>query len=454
MRLRKWLAAIFAAAAVFLLFSGCSVGTGVESLLLPPKLSDEQSRINKALSDTAGKNISLKYPKTGDYRSPFIIKNLDKEENEEAIAFYEKSGVGGSALRMALLDRKDGQWISTADHACPGTEVDKVMISDFGQSGETTVVVGYTLINQNYKMLEAYSYENGTLKVLYTDKYSEMESFDINNDGANELILISSALQNTAKSLALNALNADEASGGTPLAKVLVRSGDSFSEISEVEMDNIAIGYTSIVKGKVGVGIPALFVDTLVWSDQIETQVLYFENGKLSNPLYHKIEVLDATMRPYGYASMDIDGDGVVEIPVPAAFPGYETLSSEEQLFYADWYVFEQYALIKKNSGYLNVNESYCFMLPSRWQGFVTAKQDASSGEVVFYKYAGTLSDSTTELMRIFVGKKGTDDAKKADGYKVVASKGQIEYMVKVPDDVSEALLPTQSEILLNFYVF
>lgn len=454
MRLKKWLAVEIAAAAVFLLFSGCSVGTGIESLLLPPKLSEEQSRINKALSDTAGKNISLKYPKSGDYRSPFIIKNLDGEENEEAIAFYEKSGVGGSALRMALLDRKDGQWVSTADHACPGTEVDKVMISDFGQSGETTVVVGYTLINQNYKVLEAYSYQNGTLKIFYTDKYSEMESFDINNDGTNELILISSGVQNTAKSIALNALNPDEASGGIPFAKVLVRNGDSFSEISRVELDTIAIGYTSIVKGSVGVGIPALFIDTLVWSDQIETQILYFENGALSNPLYQKIEVLNATMRPYGYASMDIDGDGIVEIPIPAPFPGYETLSSEEQFFYADWYVFEQYALTKKNSGYLNVNESYCFMLPSRWQGKVTAKQDVSTGETVFYKYSGSLSDSNTELMRIFVGKKGSDDAKKADGYKVLASKGQMEYMVKVPSGESEELLPTQSEILLNFYVF
>jgi len=159
-------------------------------------------------------------------------------------------------------------------------------------------------------------------------------------------------------------------------------------------------------------------------------------------------------MRPYGYASMDIDGDGIVEIPIPAPFPGYETLSSEEQFFYADWYVFEQYALTKKNSGYLNVNESYCFMLPSRWQGKVTAKQDVSTGETVFYKYSGSLSDSNTELMRIFVGKKGSDDAKKADGYKVLASKGQMEYMVKVPSGESEELLPTQSEILLNFYVF
>ena len=45
----------------FLLLTGCSFSTGIDTLIAPPKLSREQEYIYNALKNYTGANISLKY---------------------------------------------------------------------------------------------------------------------------------------------------------------------------------------------------------------------------------------------------------------------------------------------------------------------------------------------------------------------------------------------------------
>lgn len=61
------------------LLTGCGIGSSVDTLLLPPMLSDEQEAIYTALTASAGSNISLVYPRWGAYRSAFVFYDLDME---------------------------------------------------------------------------------------------------------------------------------------------------------------------------------------------------------------------------------------------------------------------------------------------------------------------------------------------------------------------------------------
>ena len=58
---------IKAAAAFFALLTltGCS-SASVDTLLTPPKLSEEQSAVYEALMKSVGRDIRLQYPKSGD----------------------------------------------------------------------------------------------------------------------------------------------------------------------------------------------------------------------------------------------------------------------------------------------------------------------------------------------------------------------------------------------------
>ncbi|MGN0586792.1 MAG: hypothetical protein ACI4JF_05840, partial [Oscillospiraceae bacterium] len=74
---RKKCMAFAALALSVSMLSGCIPGGGIESLLYPPELSEEQEEIFSALTDSVGDNISLQYPKGGSNRSPVVIWDID-----------------------------------------------------------------------------------------------------------------------------------------------------------------------------------------------------------------------------------------------------------------------------------------------------------------------------------------------------------------------------------------
>ena len=76
-----------------LLLTGCSLNTSIDALLTPPKLSTQQEQIYTALKNFTGPNISLKYPRAGDYLSAFIVDDIDNDSEEEAIVFYKKNTI-------------------------------------------------------------------------------------------------------------------------------------------------------------------------------------------------------------------------------------------------------------------------------------------------------------------------------------------------------------------------
>ena len=118
----------------------------VEGVLSPPSLTAQQNNIYEALKKQVGSDIQLCYPQNGEYRSAFIIKNIDDEPTEEAIVFY-KSGLEttrSSNLRINVLDQQeDGSWISACDIAGSGFEVDRVGFGAFGTGNRINIVVGY-----------------------------------------------------------------------------------------------------------------------------------------------------------------------------------------------------------------------------------------------------------------------------------------------------------------------
>ena len=103
-----------AAASLSLLLTGCSFGATIDSLLVPPGLSQEQEQIYQALQNAVGKDIKLQYPTSGDYLSAFILSDFDRDGAEEALVFYDKTGLSAAenTLRMNILDKDGSSWRS------------------------------------------------------------------------------------------------------------------------------------------------------------------------------------------------------------------------------------------------------------------------------------------------------------------------------------------------------
>ena len=422
------------------LFSGCAYSNmNIEGLLNAPKLSEEQSEIHKALTESTGNNIELKYPLSGNNRSAFVIYNLDDEPTDEAIAFYQKNNASSdeSIIRINILDQINGKWQSVFDVHSVGTDVDKVILSKLGSDNQVNIIVGYGLLNQNEKALQIYNYSNGILNSMYSYIYSVTETIDMDMDNMNELITITKSNDN------------NEA-----VAKLFKWSNDTVINTSSIAMDKYTVSYTNIVKGMIDDETSAIYVDCLKSDGTLQTEVLMFKNNQLQNPLVENSLTIN-TSRPSGYFSTDINNDGVIEIPVTMPFTGYETNKNINSIVpMVNWNILNSDGNLENEfSSYYNLNDSYLIILNARWLGFVTVKEDTAADETVFHKYNKESPDNMTELMRISATTHQKSPEYKQKGYKIIKSQGQIDYLVKFGNEKEEQLVWTMDELLDNFYI-
>jgi len=425
--------------------SGCSaVSFTVDGLLNAPKLTEEQSEIHQALIAAVGSNITLKYPKNGENRSAYVIADIDGEEGDEAIVFYEYgSGGNGDGLRVNLLDKDDkGKWYSVKELAGAGTDVDRVIISPMGDYNRTSVLVGYQTITSEDKTLEVYSYNDGDFKRVGLNTYSVLETLDINSDRYNELI----AIERTTNT---------ETGAVSAAASMLDMKDGELVKGDAIEMCTGVVSYEASLTGLLNPEHEAIFIDGINAEGMMQTEVVYYRYSGLQNPMQQSPEkLLPLCTRPAGYFSADMDGDGVVEIPGTQAMTGYENAVAEEMVYMTTWNVYEDFFnLAEKYRGYYSISDGYFFSFPNRWKDKVTVKRDPDTDELVFYKYDGDINSSMGEIMRIAVSAKSKSGAFSDDGYSLIDSKGQLDYLVKLPADRREQLILTIDEVKNNFYI-
>lgn len=94
-----------------LLLSACSsFQPNLTDLMQSPKLTEEQAEIYEALTNAADvSDVQLKYPKSGDYRSAFVMFDLDADGEDEALVFYNMPSWGGN-VRIMVLDHQQDEW--------------------------------------------------------------------------------------------------------------------------------------------------------------------------------------------------------------------------------------------------------------------------------------------------------------------------------------------------------
>lgn len=392
-----------------LLLCGCSAA--VENMLTPPKLTAEQNEIYSALINSVGQNVKLKYPRSGDHRSAFVLYDLDDEPDDEAMVFYESSNVqsGESSLRLKFLDKHDGKWEAVYDMACAGSEIDSVSFTTLGNTGFVDIIIRYTLLNQTEKVFSVVKYDSVTPKQMYTSSYSCLEVYDINDDGLNELLAVSTDKINNVSTA------------------VMFTDGDNgFEKLSETALLGGAVDYIRVTKGRISDNRTAMFLDYSKGGGQSGTDVLYCYGNSLycpdsvgTNPSAGLISRLVNNYMSEIYC-YDIDGDGFVEIPSTTPLPGYETLTKPEQLCAVMWYSVSDDKFVPEHYSYFSGKYRFALLFPNRWRGVVTAVPDFDNNEIVFISYnaeSGLTNVEGTELMRI-------RSVNKDDGQAMAASKG------------------------------
>ena len=431
-----------------LMLAGCSTtGLSVENLLSSPKLDPQQNEIYQALINSTGTAVKLKYPRSGEYRSPFVIQNIDDEITDEALVFYTSESVqsGEAALRLKVLDQYDGKWQAMYDLACIGSEVDSISFTSLGQENKTDIVVRYSMLNQTEQTFSVMSYNAGILKELYAASYSCLEFMDLNNDGYNELVTVY-----------------DDKVGGVSAAMMFGRTENGLEKLSETQLVGSHAEIVSTTKGFVSENIPALFLDYSRGQGQYGTDVIYCRNNVLISPDSVDPETDSSIVSRFTNDYMadifctDIDNDGFVEIPSTTPLPGYEALNKAEQLCAVQWYTIQNNNFVMEHYGYYSSKFRFVLLFPNRWRGVVSAVPNLQDNEIIFIAYdsaSGLEVKPATELMRIrIVDKNDGEQLKDAAGMTILAETEEEAYCYSVTNGyMTGKLALTDSELADSF---
>lgn len=427
--LRK--AALFSALLPLLIcFSGCAAfDAPLEGMLSPPKLTKTQTEIYNALTHNIGEQSELIYPKSGEFRSPFVLFNMDREPTEEAVVFYREKSPNPDAvsgLRMNVLDLKEGQWVSVADKALSGADVERISFYDFGDG--INMIITCSFLGQAENALSVMTYSGGYLEELYKTTYSFMDTYDINDDGYDELFLVhyDSALENHVAYLVGQGKKEDEKS--------------RFGQLSSSALAPDIASVQRLTRQKLAEGHFWIFLDYSKGDSVYGTQLLScYSDNLISVNLDMDTSRKNNSNIPMLY-STDIDGDGQVEIPVTAPMLGYEGLTVPEQILEVDWLAVNNESILNtstKYRTYISTGYEYIFYIPVRWQDFVTV-QKTENNTVNFVLYAmNTFADV---MLSIRVADKPPEE----EGWEHYGDKDSRVYIKTPAEDVPMDLTPDE----------
>lgn len=415
---------------LLVLLSGCAAfDAPLEGMLSPPKLTKTQTEIYNALTLSIGEQSELIYPKSGEFRSPFVLFNMDGEPTDEAAVFYREKSPDPdtvSGLRMNLLDLMNGQWVSVADRALSGADIERISFYDFG--GGINMMISCSFLGQSETALSVMTYSDSNLEELYKTTYSYMDRYDVNDDGFEELFLVhyDPALETNVAYLVGQSKKEEEE--------------NRFGLLSSAELAHDMASVQRLTRQKLKESHFLLFIDYSKGDNAYGTQLLSCYSDNLLS-----INLDKDTSRRYNSSipmlySTDIDGDGRVEIPVTSPMLGYEGLTVPEQMLEVDWLVINEESVITaspKYRTYISTGYEYIFYIPVRWQDFVTV-QKTENNTVNF-----TLYDMNT-FADIVLSVRAADEPPEDEGWEHYGDSGSKVYIKTPAADAPMALTPDE----------
>ena len=404
--------------------------TNPVSLMQPPKSSGDLVEIEEALSAVSA-NYELSYPSTGDYRNAIIIRDLNYDGKNEAIAFYQTSDNQTITVHINILAYDKGEWDSKYDSILNASGIDRVEFHDVCADKTQEIFVGCKLYNAQEQQLNVYKYENKNITLLTEETYT---NYCVGNLGASTkpqvvLFTIANQVQDSATVQKSSQIKKQVS------AKLLSLSYEDTVPVTlgTVAFDSNIVSFASMSVSPIAEDKSGVFVDAIVDSNAMITEVFYY-NDTLKTLFYNKrANSTDKTYRDSLIGCKDIDNDGVIEIPKTYVCQGYETnVSADEKVYFTEWYGVKGKQLGERETcGFINNADNYFLNTPATWLGIITVQRNFDNRERVFYEWDFEKRTYGEELFKIKVFLK-SNFKKNNSNYKKIAEDDEYVYAAKI----------------------
>ena len=403
-------------------FSGCSLFEGsVDDMLLPPKLEGEMRPIQEALEDAAGQDITLRYPETGEYRSAIVLKDLNNDAENEAIAFYSVTEDSTVTMHINVIAASDERWQSKGDMSLVGNGIEKVTFADLDGDGSLEIIVGFLVFGTVDKKIGVYSFNGETFVQRALEQYTNFVCVDMTKDGIKDLTLI---YHNAAEKSAFS--------------KVFSMTTSGIAEVGKVALDGGITSYLTPVISSLRDGSPAIYIDAIKGSGML-TEILWFTGGTLKTVYDSSAPEANLTYRQNSVESRDYNGDSVIDIPLSEILISTASLADIDKVYFTNWSDFDGHSFRTLSSSFVNISDGYSLTVPAQWKDKIYLLRRTEQRMRVIYSYDPSKKTSGKELFRIaVVADTNYDSQDYSDkGYFELAREKELVYLARVNQDNS-----------------
>ncbi len=311
----KRILSIILVLAMLLISSGCSLNFfSTDALLKPPALTGKSGEVQEAFNKLmSGKTFQLKTPVKGEYKSAFVLYDLDNDSEQEALVFYTDSSTDTS-VRIAVLDCVKNTWILINDIKGSGSGVYDVSFPDLNGDSSPEIVVAWSLFdNKLTKLLTIYGVEfesdsQFNIETLANEYFNSKAYIDLNSNGIPDLILVYLDDSGEVQNSYFRAFLLDNTNTIVKFSELLLDS--SITSVSAINHDFITQRDTEYTR---------VFVDCLKSDTSIFTEVISWDltTSKAARVIQDPAKT---TVRSSKLLTQDIDNDANFEIPVTTKF--------------------------------------------------------------------------------------------------------------------------------------
>ncbi|MBQ7107659.1 MAG: hypothetical protein IJN95_01055 [Clostridia bacterium] len=347
------------------LLSACSgLSITADDFLSPPRANGELYEVEKTLKSTVKTAYTLKYPTAGEYRSAYILTDLKGSgTNEFAMAFFSTVNEENSTfMNLKLMQKVRSNWISVSDILVNAVGVERVEIADLNGDGIKEITVGWNVYGGMDKKVTVYTLNGLKLTPIMQESYTHFMCADLVSDVRRELFLIHH-----------DTINA------TASAKYFTFDGEAANLAGSCMLDGGVASFNEPQLSLISNGSSAVFIDALKGAG-MQTEIVYIDKKELKSLFYSSASAenqISPTYRNSTVATVDINGDGYLDIPIikSTVIDGISIDESKVSSI-TNWYTYNGKELVITLKAVMNYTDGYYFQLPSRWEGVTTVNMD------------------------------------------------------------------------------
>lgn len=402
------------------LFSGCSfrLASSVNDLISAVAPFGENADVKSALDSFLSNGYSLKNPSSGEYITSYNFYDLDGDEKEEAVAFYEPNDNLGT-IRMAIIKEYSGKWEVVSDISGYGDDAYRLDFADLNNDGKDEIIVCWNNIsNSNSHLFVVYNlkFEDKKFEVKQINKdeiyLNNYVIVDFNQTGNNDILMfeINSGTKTSAK------------------AELYSLNDNNLRLKGETKLDSRVISYRNINVEKAE-GDIRVYADAIGSNgNSIRTEVIYWSNmyDSIVSPFYsYSTGRTSGTSRGCLVNSCDINEDERIEIPTDTTVKGLP-----KNIKPLNWKIYNKTILVHTNYSLYVKDDNYNVIIPDKYFKNISAAYNKKTREMTVIN-----KKTKTAVFSIMPVLKAVYDEKSYQGYSVILDKSGYYYLAKTSND-------------------